>query len=109
MNIGRVQLARLVSIDFHLLHLRVITRRQHMERFDVGPASASRDIALYLDFTRPGQVIFDTKLRRYVPTASFTPVYKHALGLPSSKEEAEQLHKMLCSLFGVPTYCLQEK
>lgn len=114
-DIRRSQEARLASIDFHLMHLGKVTRRDHMARFDISSASASNDISLYMDFMAPGQVIYDTVERVYTATPTFKPVYKqpspmilHILGNHYTPEELLDLHKFLTARIGIPTYQVQD-
>lgn len=110
-KITTAQQARLASIDFHLLHLGKVTRREHMQRFDLSSASASKDIALYLDYVPKGQVSYDARDRVYLASDSFKPVYQqpsvrmlHILGQYHTPEEMLALHRMLTARLGIAVY-----
>jgi len=114
-DIRRSQEARLASIDFHLMHLGKVTRREHMARFDISAASASGDISLYMDFMAPGQVTYDTRDQVYVAGETFKPVYKQPstmtlqiLGNYHTPEELVELHKFLTARIGIPIYQVQD-
>ena len=106
--------ARLASIDFHLLHLRKVTRREHMQRFDISSASASKDLSLYMQFLAPGMVAYDTKSRTYIAGDSFEQVYQQPSsmnldiwGKYFTPEEMLAFHRMLTARIGIPQYSVE--
>lgn len=114
-DVTRSVQARLASIDFHLLHLRKVTRREHMQRFDISSASASKDLSLYMQFMEPGMVSYNTRERVYMASDTFTAVYEqpsarllHILGQYHTPEEMLALHRMLTARIGIPQYSVQD-
>jgi hypothetical protein len=85
-----------------------VSRREHAARFSLEGATATRDIALYRDFIRPGQMVFDDSKKCYRATDVFEPVYVHpskdTIKLIVSLQGSKQLHEILGALLGVPSY-----
>ena len=46
-------------------------------RFGIGEAAATRDIALYRELV-PANLDYDTKLKSYVKSESFTPLFEYS-------------------------------
>jgi hypothetical protein len=76
-NLPRVQRERLSHIDFKLYFLGELRRADVVERFETGPAGATRDIALYRDIA-PENLVLDGATKAYRPSATFVPLFDHA-------------------------------
>lgn len=72
-----VQRERLSHIDFKLYFLGELRRADVVERFETGPAGATRDIALYKDIA-PENLILDGATKTYRPSSNFSPLFEHA-------------------------------
>jgi predicted DNA-binding transcriptional regulator YafY len=70
------QKQRLAYIDFKLLFSGWVTRNEIVQRFELGLASASRDIALYKEHT-PGNMDYDNVNKKYLIKSSFKPLFTH--------------------------------
>lgn len=64
------QLERLAHIEFLAYFIGKVSRKCIMSRFDIGEAAATRDLSLYNDMA-PGNIIYDPRLKYYVPSESF--------------------------------------
>ncbi len=84
-KVGQNQRERLAYIEFLLWFLGDLRRPDLMERFDVGPAVATRDIASYREIA-PENIVFNDPLKRYEVTSTFQPVFKY------------EVHKVLSAL-----------
>lgn len=73
----RVQRERLSHIDFKLYFLGELRRADVVERFETGPAGATRDIALYKEIA-PENLELDGATKAYRPGESFVPLFDHA-------------------------------
>lgn len=76
-SLSRVQRERLLFIDFKLYFLGELRRADLIERFETGPAGATRDIALYRDIA-PENLLLDNASKVYRLTDRFTPLFDHA-------------------------------
>lgn len=75
--LSRVQRERLSFIDFKLYFLGELRRADLVERFETGPAGATRDIAQYRELA-PKNLELDSITKVYRPTPSFTPLFDHS-------------------------------
>jgi hypothetical protein len=76
-NLPLVQRERLSHIDFKLYFLGELRRADVVERFETGPAGATRDIALYREIA-PENLVLDNATKIYRPSPNFTPLFEHA-------------------------------
>jgi predicted DNA-binding transcriptional regulator YafY len=75
-RLPRVQRERLSHIDFKLYFLGELRRADVVERFETGPAGATRDIAQYREIA-PENLELDPTTKAYRPTADFVPLFEH--------------------------------
>jgi hypothetical protein len=75
-QLPRAQRERLSHIDFKLFFLGELRRADVVERFETGPAVATRDIAQYREIA-PENLELDATTKAYRPTAEFTPLFDH--------------------------------
>ncbi|MEM5316515.1 WYL domain-containing protein [Paraburkholderia sp. JHI869] len=75
-ELPRSQRERLFHIDFKLYFLGELRRSDVVERFETGPAGATRDIALYREIA-PENLQLDPTTKAYLPTQEFTPLFEH--------------------------------
>lgn len=73
------QAERLAYIDFRVYFLGELRRSDLTERFQTGPAGATRDIAMYRSLA-PENLDFDGTNKMYVPSATFKPLFEHSAG-----------------------------
>lgn len=73
------QAERLAYIDFRVYFLGELRRSDLTERFQTGPAGATRDIAMYRSLA-PENLDFDGTAKVYVPSAKFLPLFEHNPG-----------------------------
>lgn len=76
-RLPQAQRDRLAYIDFRLYFLGELRRADVAERFGMGPAAATRDIAQYRDIA-PGNLELDNSVKVYRPTEQFVPMFDHA-------------------------------
>lgn len=79
MNIDQLnysQKQRLAYIDFKLLFSGLVTRNEIVNRFELGLAAASRDIALYKEHA-PDNMDYDNVNKKYLIKSSFKPLFTH--------------------------------
>ena len=74
---AQAQQDRLRYIDFRLYFLGDLRRADLSERFGIGPAAATRDIALYRSHG-PGNVALEQSEKIYRPLPGFQPLFEHA-------------------------------
>lgn len=86
----QVQRERLAYIEFRLYFLGTIRRRDLVERFGTSVAAATRDFALYKQLAA-GNIAFDSKVRAYTITDTFSPIFSH---------DAERVLSMIAKGFG---------
>jgi hypothetical protein len=72
----KVQADRLAYIEFRLFFLGELRRQDVMDRFQTGPAGATRDIAMYKQLA-PENLDFDSTAKVYRPASAFHPVFAH--------------------------------
>ena len=72
-----VQRERLSHIDFKLYFLGELRRADVVERFETGPAGATRDIAQYREIA-PENLDLDQTTKTYRPTPAFSPLFEHS-------------------------------
>jgi hypothetical protein len=72
----RAQRDRLSHIDFKLYFLGELRRADVVERFETGPAGATRDIAQYREIA-PENLELDPATKSYRPTPEFVPLFEH--------------------------------
>lgn len=70
------QKERLAFIDLRLYFLGDVSRRDIVDRFQVGPAVATRDFAKYRELF-PQNLELDRKTKKYVNKAEFRPSFQH--------------------------------
>lgn len=75
-DMNQAQLERLAFIEFRLWFLGDVRRPDLIDRFDIAPAVATRDLAAYRDFA-PENIDFNGSKKVYVPTANFNPIFDH--------------------------------
>jgi hypothetical protein len=75
-QLPRSQRERLFHIDFKLYFLGELRRSDLVERFETGPAGATRDIALYREMS-PENLQLDQATKAYLPTPGFVPLFEH--------------------------------
>ena len=76
-EVPRTQRERLAFIDFRLYFLGELRRLDLIDRFETGPAGATRDIAQYKEIA-PENLEFDNAAKLYRPTQAFTPLFEHS-------------------------------
>ena len=76
-EVPRAQRERLAFIDFNLYFLGELGRLDLTDRFETGPAGATRDIAQYRKIA-PENLEFDNVAKLYRPTKVFTPLFDHS-------------------------------
>lgn len=76
-RLPRAQRERLSHIDFKLYFLGELRRADVVDRFETGPAGATRDIALYREIA-PENLEFDGATKTYRPSETFVPLFEHA-------------------------------
>lgn len=76
-QLPRFQRDRLSHIDFTLYFLGELRRADVVERFETGPAGATRDIAQYREIA-PENLELDTTAKVYRPTKAFVPLFEHS-------------------------------
>ena len=79
LDLSLSQAERLAYIDFRVYFLGELKRSDLTERFQTGPAGATRDIALYRSLA-PENLDFDGTSKLYVPSANFQPLFPHSPG-----------------------------
>lgn len=75
-DLPRAQLERLAYLDFRLYFLGELRRGDLMARFGIGPAGATRDIALYKQIA-PDNLDLNATTKVYLSTRQFEPVFEH--------------------------------
>ncbi len=78
-NLPLAQAERLAYIDFRVYFLGELRRLDLTERFQTGPAGATRDIAMYRNLA-PENLDFDGTNKVYVPSTKFKPLFQHSAG-----------------------------
>lgn len=76
-EIPRTQRERLAFIDFQLYFLGELRRQDVIDRFESGPAGATRDIAQYKEIASENLEL-DNAAKLYRPTNAFRPLFDHA-------------------------------
>ena len=76
-RLPRVQRERLSHIDFKLYFLGELRRADVFERFETGPAGATRDIAQYKEIA-PENLELDNVTKVYRPSPTFVPLFDHS-------------------------------
>ena len=71
------QQERLAYIEFRVLFLDELRRSDICEKFGIGLAGATRDIALYRKLA-PSNILFDQKTKFYRLCENFIPVFEHS-------------------------------
>lgn len=75
-NLSYSQTERLRFIDFQVYFMGELGRNHLTARFGMGPAGATRDIALYRQIA-PLNLDFDTATKTYRPSSEFAPLFIH--------------------------------
>lgn len=76
-ELTQAQRERLSYIDFKLYFLGELRRADVVDRFGIGPAAATRDIAQYKEIA-PENLILDNVDKIYRLTDSFVPLFEHS-------------------------------
>lgn len=76
-TVSQSQRERLFYIDFKLRFLGAISRQDLVSRFGIQAAASTRDIALYKSLA-PENLWYDTKVKTYVVTDSFDPIFEYS-------------------------------
>lgn len=71
------QVQRLKYIDFCLYFMGRTSRKEHMERYGLGSASATRDFAIYREHA-PSNAYLDQQTKLYMASESFEPQFPHS-------------------------------
>jgi hypothetical protein len=74
MNISAAQKSRLAFIDFSLNFLGHLSRNTVMQRFEIGHAAVTRDLALYKQIA-PENLKLNNSTKLYEKQANFSPAY----------------------------------
>lgn len=77
-DLSKAQIDRLTYIDFRLHFLGDLSRADLMDRFAIGGAGATRDIALYKQLA-PHNLELEGATKVYKPTAEFRPLFEHPI------------------------------
>lgn len=75
-DLPRAQQERLAYIDFAAYFLGRFRRVDVAERFGIGPAAATRDIALYRELA-PQNLVLSTTEKAYRSSDAFRPLFEH--------------------------------
>lgn len=78
-ELSKAQTDRLTYIDFRLYFLGELSRADLMDRFSIGGAGATRDIALYRALA-PSNLELEGASKVYRPTEGFRPLFDHPVG-----------------------------
>lgn len=76
-ELSRPQRERLAHIDFALYFLGELRRLDLADKFETGPAGATRDIALYRELA-PNNCELDQTEKVYKPLPTFQPIFEHS-------------------------------
>ncbi|WP_299021841.1 WYL domain-containing protein [uncultured Photobacterium sp.] len=74
-SISSAQRDRLTFIDFALYFFGEVTRKDLIDRFAVGHAATTRDLALYKELT-PDNLKLDMRSKKYFKQLDFKPMFK---------------------------------
>jgi predicted DNA-binding transcriptional regulator YafY len=77
-DVSQAQIDRLIFIDFRLYFLGELSRADLMDRFSIGGAGATRDIALYKQCAPTGLEL-EGATKVYRPTRAFQPLFEHSI------------------------------
>ncbi|MGH8493094.1 MAG: WYL domain-containing protein [Moraxellaceae bacterium] len=77
-DLTQLQRERLAYLEMKAFFCGGLMRADIEKRFGLAPAAASRDLHAYRDLN-PGQLSYDAAQRRYVPSASFTPLFPFSI------------------------------
>lgn len=75
-KLGYFQKLRLEFIEFRLEYFSSISRKDLMEQFEIGPASASRDLAIYIELV-PNNLVLRHENKQYFRSSNFSPLFNH--------------------------------
>lgn len=75
-KLGYFQKLRLEFIEFRLEYYSFISRKYLMEQFEIGPASASRDLAIYIELA-PNNLVLRHENKQYFRSDDFSPLFNH--------------------------------
>jgi predicted DNA-binding transcriptional regulator YafY len=75
-SLNHAQRERLAFIDFNLEFLGQIARAELIQKFGIGPASCTRDFAVYKELA-PGNAVLMHENKRYVRSEAFRAVFEH--------------------------------
>lgn len=76
-DLTQTQRDRLAFIEMMVRFLGEIRRQDLVSRFGIQSAAATRDLALYKELA-PGNIDYDTKAKRYVPSTELSPLFEFA-------------------------------
>lgn len=75
-KLGYFQQLRIEFIEFRLEYFSSISRKDLMEQFEIGPASASRDLAIYIELA-PNNLVLRHENKLYIRSSDFSPIFDH--------------------------------
>lgn len=75
-SLNHAQRERLAFIDFNLEFMGQIARAELIQKFGIGPASCTRDFAVYKELA-PGNAVLMHENKRYVRSEAFRAVFEH--------------------------------
>jgi hypothetical protein len=90
-DMSQPQQERLAFIEFCLYFLGEVRRADVMQKFNIGPAGATRDFKLYRQLG-PTNILLETRSKSYVLGSNFSPLFPH---------QPERVLTMLSRNFGI--------
>lgn len=90
-DLSQPQQERLAFIEFSLYFLGEVRRADVMQKFNIGPAGATRDFKLYRDLA-PTNIYLDSRSKSYMLGSDFSPLFQHV---------PERVLTMLSRNFGI--------
>lgn len=75
-QLGYFQKLRLEFIEYRLEYFSTVSRKYLMQQFEIGPASASRDLAIYIE-SAPNNLTLKHETKQYFRSNSFVPLFRH--------------------------------
>ncbi|CCQ09647.1 hypothetical protein PALB_4950 [Pseudoalteromonas luteoviolacea B = ATCC 29581] len=75
-KLGYFQKLRLEFIEFRLEYYSFISRKDLIDQFEIGPASASRDLAIYIELA-PNNLVLRHESKQYFRSSDFSPIFNH--------------------------------
>ena len=90
-DMSQPQLERLAFIEFSLYFLGEVRRADVMQKFNIGPAGATRDFKQYRHLA-PTNIYLESRSKSYMLGSSFSPLFQHV---------PERVLTMLSRNFGI--------